>query len=71
MAEPPCHAGSTFIAAAQTQPCFLHSIIGFVERAEHAVSYRPQMTPVFFEFLGQPFVFGHAVTFLFGFRQAC
>jgi hypothetical protein len=42
-----------------------------LERAEHAVSYRPQMAPVFFEFLGQPFVFDHAVTFFFGFRQAC
>jgi len=39
MAGPPCQAGSTFIGAAQTQPCFLHSIIGFVERTEHVIRY--------------------------------
>ena len=42
------------VAALQPQPRLLHGVVGFAERAEHAVAHGPQAGPVLLELLGQP-----------------
>jgi hypothetical protein len=38
--------------ATESQPGFLHSVVGFIHRTEHAVGDCPQMTAILLELLG-------------------
>ncbi len=50
---------SARVSAAEPQPGFLNGVVRLAPRAEHPVGDRPQVTPVLFESLRQPFVFDH------------
>jgi hypothetical protein len=41
------------VGAVETQPRFLHSVVGFAEGAEHPVGDASQVSTVFFELLGE------------------
>ena len=56
---PPEVLDSTRVRAADPDPGFLNGVVGLAPRAEHPVGDRPQVTPVLFESLRQPFVFVH------------
>src|SRR6202046_5712134 len=47
------------IGAVEPQPCFLDRIVCLIQRAEHPVGHRPQVTSVFLKFLCQPILFFH------------
>ena len=50
------------VDAVETQPLFLHRVLGLAQRAEHAVGHSAQPRPVLFEPPGQPALLIH-VTF--------
>jgi len=66
-ADPPDHRGqpaaqvadAARVAAAEPQPRLLHRVLGFADRAEHAVGDRLQVLAVLLELPGQPVLLGH------------
>ena len=60
--QPPRFSTVAAIDAVETQPRFLHRVLGLAQRAEHAVGHSAQPRPVLFEPLGQPALLVH-VTF--------
>ena len=65
--DPPDHGGqpapqvadAAWVAAVKPQPCFLHRVLGFAERAKHAVGDRLQVRAALLELPGQPVLPAH------------
>jgi len=51
------------VGAGEAQPGLLHGVVGFGERAEHAVGDGAEMRAVLFEASGEEIGVGHPVTF--------
>ncbi len=47
----------TGVGAAETQPRFLHRIVGLARGTQHSVSDSPEVPTIFFEFFCQPILF--------------
>src|SRR5690349_20961991 len=52
-------ADGALIAAVEPQPCFLHRVLGFADRAEHAVGDRLEVRTALLELPGKPVLLGH------------
>src|SRR5947208_3096360 len=63
--EPASHVVDGFgFRAAETKPGFLYCIVGFSERAQHAVGNCAQVIAALFEAFSEKFRFGHQSHFL-------
>jgi hypothetical protein len=47
------------VRPAEPEPGFLHCVVRFAQRAEHAIRHRSEMRAVLFELLRQPLAFVH------------
>ena len=54
------------VGAAEAELGLLHGVVRLAQRAEHPVSYRPQVGPIGLEALRQPFVSFVEILFAFG-----